>query len=145
MKKIFTTIVLAIMFAGLSLAENRVQIVIDYTQGIYQGMTYEQIIVDEEDFIKDRPRYEGEFFEGIQKTYSGTAYRPDAINPSEPLISIKIIKVSYAGNVKAEVTYGEKTATLKGRGGAVGTFLNLFGDGMKRLGKSVGNWLTEQQ
>lgn len=60
MKKVLLSII-ALLCSIVAFSENRLQIVIDYKNGIYQGYTYDKIIVEEKDFLKDKHRYEGRF------------------------------------------------------------------------------------
>lgn len=136
MKRILIFAVTLILSA-VGFGVNRIQVVINYENGIYKGLTYKQIVVYEEDFLRDKDRYEGRFLEGLSDTYPGVAYAPGSINQSEPVAYVEILKVTKKGDVTAEVTYGDKKEILQGKGGVFGTFLNLFGDGMERLGRNL--------
>ena len=123
-------------------SKGRMQVVINYTNGIYRGVLYERIIIDEEDFLKDKPRYEGRFMDDFQKYFEGVAYFADEINASDDIVIIDILQVNSKGYVKADVTFGDNSIQLVGKGGVFGTFLNLFGDGMKSLGREAALWLN---
>lgn len=128
---------IALMLSSVGFGVNRIQVVINYGNGIYNGYTYDRILMEEEDFLKDKARYEGRFFEGLMESYPGVAYAPDSISQSEPIAYVEIVKVTKKGNVTAEVTCGDKKEVLQGKGGVFGTFMNLFGDGMESLGRSL--------
>lgn len=142
MKKVLLSII-ALLCSIVAFSENRLQIVIDYKNGIYQGYTYDKIIVEEKDFLKDRHRYEGRFYEEFQNNYKGVAYMPDVVNEDEPVLKIEILQVTRKGDLQANVIYGDQTTTMQAEGGTFGTFLNLFGDGMEHLGKQVGKWMKK--
>lgn len=142
MKKVLLSII-ALLCSIVAFSENRLQIVIDYKNGIYQGYTYDKIIVEEKDFLKDRHRYEGRFYEEFQNNYKGVAYMPDVVNEDEPVLKIEILQVTRKGDLQANVIYGDQTTTMQAEGGTFGTFLNLFGNGMEHLGKQVGKWMKK--
>lgn len=142
MKKILLSII-ALVCSVAAFPVNRLQIVIDYQNGIYQGYTYDKIIEAEKDFIKDKHRYEGRFYEEFQNNYKGVAYIPDAVNEDEPVLKIEILQVTRKGDLQANVVYGDKSTVMQADGGTFGTFLNLFGDGMEHLGKQVGKWMKK--
>lgn len=142
MKKIILPLI-AILCCISASSANRLQIVIDYKNGIYQGYTYDKIIVEEKDFLKDKHRYEGRFYEEFQNNYKGVAYIPDVVNEDEPVLKIEILQVTRKGDLQANVIYGDQTTTMRAKGGTFGTFLNLFGDGMEHLGKQVGKWMKK--
>lgn len=142
MKKVLLSII-ALLCSIVAFSENRLQIVIDYKNGIYQGYTYDKIIVEEKDFLKDRHRYEGRFYEEFQNNYKGVSYMPEVVNEDEPVLKIEILQVTRKGDLQANVIYGDQTITMQAEGGTFGTFLNLFGDGMEHLGKQVGKWMKK--
>lgn len=142
MKKVLLSII-ALLCSIVAFSENRLQIVIDYKNGIYQGYTYDKIIVEEKDFLKDRHRYEGRFYEEFQNNYKGVSYMPEVVNEDEPVLKIEILQVTRKGDLQANVIYGDQTTTMQAEGGTFGTFLNLFGDGMEHLGKQVGKWMKK--
>ncbi len=142
MKNVLLSII-ALLCSVAAFSGNRLQIVIDYSEGIYKGYTYNKIVVEEPDFLKDKHRYEGRFYEGFQENYKGVAYFPEEIREDEPVLKIAILQVTRKGNIVAEVTYGDKTTTMESKGGTFGTFLNLFGDGMEHLGAPVAQWLKQ--
>lgn len=142
MKKVLLSII-ALLCSIVAFSENRLQIVIDYKNGIYQGYTYDKIIMEEKDFLKDKHRYEGRFYEEFQNNYKGVAYIPDVVNEDEPVLKIEILQVTRKGDLQANVIYGDQTTTVQAEGGTFGTFLNLFGDGMEHLGKQVGKWMKK--
>lgn len=142
MKKLL--LMAALIAAACSLqARERIQLVFDYQDGIYQGYTYATIQQMEEDFLKDQLRYEGRFRDGLANEFTGLIYTPDEINPEEPILLVKILQVDRKGTVLAEVSFKEKTVDFKGKGGVFGSWLNLFGDGMKSLGENIGIWLRQ--
>lgn len=141
MKK-FLLLFAIVCMSVVASAKGKMQVVVDYKDGVYRGFLYERIIVDEEDFLKDKPRYEGRFMDAFLAYYTGVAYFPTEVNESEDKVTISILKVTKKGDVTAEVTYGDQTTTLTGKGGVFGSFLNLFGDGMNSLGKNVALWLN---
>ena len=142
MKKVLLSII-ALLCSIVAFSENRLQIVIAYKNGIYQGYTYDKIIVEEKDFLKDRHRYEGRFYEEFQNNYKGVSYMPEVVNEDEPVLKIEILQVTRKGDLQANVIYGDQTTTMQAEGGTFGTFLNLFGDGMEHLGKQVGKWMKK--
>ena len=142
MKKVLLSII-ALLCSIVAFSENRLQIVIDYKNGIYQGYTYDKIIVEEKDFLKDKHRYEGRFYEEFQNNYKGVSYMPEVVNEDEPVLKIEILQVTRKGDLQANVIYGDQTTTVQAEGGTFGTFLNLFGDGMEHLGKQVGKWMKK--
>ena len=141
MKKIALLFCL-ICLCTLTFAEGRMQVMIDYSNGIYRGLLYDRIIVDEPDFIKDKPRYETRFMNEFQDNYNGAAYLTEEIDETDDIVTIRIIKVSPKGYVTADVFYGNKIIRMEGKGGVFGTFLNLFGDGMQSLGRDIALWLN---
>lgn len=141
MKRIKLIMILIVM-GMMAAAAPKLQIQMVYENGIYDGHTYESILVLEEDFLKDRARYEGRFFEELDKQYNGIAVITDSPDAELPVLRVEIIKVDHKGNLKAEVTYGDHTGIFGGKGGVFGTWLNLFGDGMQSLGKVLGAWVN---
>ncbi len=142
MKKVYL-FMMALLCSFSAFSANRLQFVIDYKNGIYQGYTYDKIIVEEKDFLKDKHRYEGRFYEEFQNNYKGVAYIPEVVNEDEPVLKIEILQVTRKGDLQANVIYGNQTTTMQAEGGTFGTFLNLFGDGMEHLGKQVGKWMKK--
>lgn len=141
MKKILLFFALLL---SVTLSAQRIQIVLDYEDGIYRGLTYTSIIQDEEDFIKDQPRYEDNFFSALFKHYKGIAYKPESVRDDEPIALVKIQQVTPKGDTKAAIEYNGETTYLTGKGGVFGSFLNLFGDGMESLGKELAKYLNKQ-
>lgn len=131
-----------ICLCTLTFAEGRMQVMIDYSNGIYRGLLYDRIIVDEPDFIKDKPRYEARFMNEFQDNYNGAAYLTEEIDETDDIVTVRIIKVSPKGYVTADVLYDNKIVRMEGKGGVFGTFLNLFGDGMRSLGRDIALWLN---
>jgi len=149
MKKIVSLVCLALAVAANAFAAERVQVVFDYTQGIYRGLTYEGIVVDEPDFQKDAPRYEARFFSSFLDNFGGAAYRQDGeIRSDEALLTVRVVKVQRKGDTTAELVYTtadgqQQTTTITGDGGVFGSFLNLFGDGMRSVGEAAAKWLNQ--
>lgn len=141
MKKMVLLLAL-LCLSTLAFPKGRMQVTIDYTNGVYRGFLYDGIIMVEEDFLKDKPRYEGRFLDEFLQYFSGIAYFPTEIDESDDIVSISILNVSKKGDVTAQVTYGDQTIKMQGKGGVFGSFLNLFGDGMNSLGKNVALWLN---
>lgn len=141
MKKV-VLLACCVMLTSICFSINRIQVVINYQGGVYRGATYGRIIAEERDFLKDKPHYEGRFFEGLTDVYACIAYAPDTINPNEPVAYLDILQVTNKGNILAEVTYDGKKEELNAKGGVFGSFLNLMGDGMASLGKALGAWLN---
>lgn len=78
----------------------------------------------------------------FQKYFAGVAYFADEVNASDDVVTIDILQVTSKGYVTADVTFGDKSIQLVGKGGVFGTFLNLLGDGMKSLGRDAALWLN---
>ena len=140
--KRFLLMIAIICMSTFAYSKGRMQVVINYTNGIYRGVLYERIIIVEEDFLKDKPRYEGRFMDDFQEYFEGVAYIADEINASDDIVIIDILQVNSKGYVKADVTFGDNSVQLVGKGGVFGTFLNLFGDGMESLGRETALWLN---
>lgn len=138
-------LLIAVLFAGMAFAQDRKQVYVEYTNGVYRGFTYEDIQSQEDDFIKDKDRYESRFWDSLLKHYKGVALRAADIREAEHLLTINIIQVTGKGAITAEVSYGDAKATLYSKGGKIGSFMNLFGDGMDDLGKQVAKWLKKNK
>jgi len=134
MKKLFFILFFAVV--AFNVQAQRLQVTVDYTQGIYNGYTYEKILMAESDFTKDQPRYEGKFAEALAKTYYDVIFIGE--NAEDADVRVTILQVGKKGDLKADVEYNGQTFRLTGKGGTFGTWLNLFGDGMKSLGENLG-------
>lgn len=142
MKKIFILLTLCIATNVLFAAE-RLQIKVNYTKGLYKGLTYSAIQEAEPDFIKDKSRYEGRFLEEFEKKITEPIAVVFTNTPDKKAdyMTINILTVSPKGNLVAEVSYKGQTKQFKCKGGTFGSFLNLFGDGMGSLGKDLAKWI----
>lgn len=106
-----------ICMSTFAYSKGRMQVVINYTNGIYRGVLYERIIVDEEDFLKDKPRYEGRFMDDFQKYFVGVAYFADEVNASDDIVTIDILQVTSKGYSWARSSvcrYGQGTIPIFG-------------------------------
>ena len=164
MKKVMMMLALAAMTVCFSAkAQNFDQsqlvfLVFNYENGIYNGRTEQELAAYEVDWYKDRPRYEGRFLEGYGDKQTPTArillirtekQLAEIEEITAPVLRVNIIAVDKKGNLRASVSCtapnhpgmrAEKS--FNSRGGTFGTWLNLFGDGMERLGEQVAVWLA---
>ncbi|MGM9809682.1 MAG: hypothetical protein ACI30J_02295 [Paludibacteraceae bacterium] len=163
MKKL--TLVLALLIGSIygakALNQERVMFVVfNYENGIYRGAAESDIIGLEADWYKDRPRYEGRFFEEFAEPISNITGKAAMIRTEQqlaelgeitaPIVRIEIISVDKKGNTQAEISFTnpakpEQNAEIimRSKGGTFGTWLNLFGDGMEHLAPQVASWIAK--
>lgn len=128
--------------------QTRLQFDIDFTQANIIGMSEKEYSAYETDWLKDRPRYTGRFYNALENQLEGKYFligrQPDATYKAV----MQVEQINRDGTVYATIVFTPKdsdqvlcTVTLIGKGGTFGTHLNLIGDGMQNCGKQLGKLL----
>ncbi len=123
----------------------------DFTEGVIKGMNYK-------DYAEYEPNWEKGYREIVSKFIESMNDRLDdcnvVIGPFSNVDYTLIYKVAVAGrkgDLAGELILVDKNnevkaraVSLKGKGGHVGSHLNLMGDGAASAGKAVGRFIKKQ-
>ena len=163
MKKFLLPFLLMLFVSQTSFSQNYehcIVFVINYQNGIYLGRTAEGIAEYEQDWYKDRPRYEGRFHKGVEEKLIKRKIdkiclliSPDKYideNNSPLVVKVDINSVDSNGNTAAIVEFKNshgvnQSVVIRGEGGVFGTWLNLFGDGMESLGEKIVEYIHKNK
>ncbi len=155
MKKIFF-IAMVLLTASLSFAQSpapgslsflddhkSLKVVVDYTQAIIDNMDYETRCESDIDWAKNEKEVTSRFLTSFSRVLA--SHKLTMSKSSELLFVVKVTKIDEDGECYAFAQFQDKDGivlgtieNLNGKGGKMGSFTNLAGDGMERLATAIG-------
>ena len=160
MKRIGMILLLGLLCVGAAMAQKVVQgslaslrdvrratVVVDYSEGVIQGMSEAEYAAYERHWEKSKPGINGQFIAAFNDRQVRLLITPQA-GPACTM-ELKVLNVTRKGEIRAEAVFkdsatGEVLVVIGGirvKGGVFGTGLNLMGDGMTNLGKTLGKYI----
>ena len=130
----------------------------DFTSGVYRGLTYNELVESEcpgenplqswmihEESLKNQ--FIRCFLEEVGPGYAFGSYA----NTATYRMTMKIINVTVKGYLSAIFTFTNISTgdiivqfNVYGKGGKYGSFVNLFGDGIRDAGEVAGSFFIKQ-
>lgn len=130
--------------------QTRLQFEFDFSQASIIGMSEEAYSAYEEDWLKDRPRYTGRFYNALENQLEGKYFLVGNQPAAAYEARMQVEQINRDGTIYATIVFTPKdndhvlcTISLIGKGGTFGTHLNLIGDGMQSCGKQLGKLLRK--
>ena len=134
-----------------------IDFVLDFTAGVYRGLTYEELIKSEcpgenseQAWKVHEESLKNQFLKCFHEELPGYSFGSYA-NVATYRMTMRINHVTPKGNMLAtfivtSVVTGDVIVEFQanGDGGKWGSFLNLFGDGIRDLGEEVGSFFMKQ-
>ena len=158
MKNLLNLLLLVLFISNLNaqnnfalLKESKINVEFDYSSAKIESINAKDYFDDRKYFNTD---FELEYKNEVFKEFIGSLYEniPSSykirfvFEDADYKMIVKIIDVTSKGDTKAEISiFNIKTSetiaksSFFGRGGVYGSFTNLSGDGIKRIGRKIAN------
>lgn len=150
MKKLFLILALTLICTELKAQdlgqlknETRLNVMIDYSDVLINGLTIEEFEQTENDWVKDAPSIYSKFIDAFNKKVKYLV--GGKIKKSVYTLNVHPLVIKRNGDTEAYFTISDvngneyyRSQEIKASGGTFGSQLNLMGDGMKSLGKKIG-------
>lgn len=164
MKKFFAAFCIFALSAGMAYAQKvvdgsfdilksqyKVGFNMDFTEGVIKGMVYTDYIEYEPNWEKGYKEIVSKFIEKINDELDDRNIVIGTFSNVDYTLVYKVATASRKGDLVGQLILLDKennvkarAVSLKGKGGHVGTHLNLMGDGARSAGKTAGRFIKKQ-
>lgn len=141
-----------VSFGSLSALHNagKICLEMDFSQASIHGMDEEAFRNYEQDWEKDKPVVIGKFISGVV-SHCGNDLSIGNYKEKEYTIRILVRNIGVKGDYNCDADIMDTSGTtiakitkIKGKGGKIGSVLNLIKDGAKHTGASLGTFLKKE-
>jgi len=123
----------------------------DFTEGIIKGMNYKDYVEYEPNWEKGHREIVSKFIESMNDKLDDCDVVIGPFSNVDYTLIYKVATAGRKGDLVGELILVDKNnevkaraVSLKGKGGHVGSHLNLMGDGAISAGKAVGGFIKKQ-